>query len=519
MQLNLHQVVELLIVRDFADQPSGRISRKRYLEADELVSLLAYNLRNWSNVRIQTAVTDGRFAHYIVLTGISPDGKSVRYLDPWPGASLLCADQNAAGVNALPDPQHPGGWIVDLRSLTRVLVAVQLPEACRQFWQSQFTDQRKSGTPFDPLARWDGWRPSRVDSTVASSIAALSTNPGSRQALASAALALSVAVRERDLKEEALHWLRQAAYAGNMLAAEALQKRCVAYSDQQHNDPTEWLQTVTRQAVLSGDIKIGKTFANLPEPSRNYWQRRQGQLEADYWERQVALVPEMKNPWAIETDMSHEQGDSSSAQYQMVEPIKGNDLDLARRLLAQGDLAGARRSYEQVVSTGHPVAAPTAAYELGDATLKSGDSAGAADLFRIATLSCDLVIGPWAACMLGLALEGLNEIEEAVAAYERAIYSGHRDASLASQINIGHLYCKRRMLFQAVDAYMQAAASDHSTYSPIGYLYAGLVYHDVKDMNRAKAFFEQVLRFPESQYTGYARDLLSKLEPGSRATG
>ena len=121
--------------------------------------------------------------------------------------------------------------------------------------------------------------------------------------------------------------------------------------------------------------------------------------------------------------------------------------------------------------------------------------------------------------MLGLALEGLNEIEEAVAAYERAIYSGHRDASLASQINIGHLYCKRGSLFQAVDAYMQAAMSDHLTYSPIGYLYAGLVYYDVKEINRAKALFEQALKFPESEYAAEARNLLSKLESGRRATG
>lgn len=510
-QLLLHQRVDVLIVRKYADQPSGRISRKRYLESDELSLLLVHNLKNWEAAQVEALVTDGHFAHSIVVTGASPDGQSIRYMDPWPGTSLLCRDQNAAGVNARPGDRQQDGWIVDLDEFARVLVAVYVPESYVRFWQDQIAHRTESITPIDPVAQWDGWRPTDIDAALASRIAVLSCNPGSREALASAALALAVATRERNLKEESLHWLRQAAYAGDMLVAEALQKRLVS-SDQQHDDPAEWLQTLTRQAALSGATEIGKTFANLPEPSRDYWKHRQRQLEGDYWARQVTLAQDTKNPWAIETDTTVDGADPwALQQYQMVAPLQNNELDVAREFAARGDLESARRAYERVISTRHPTSAPEAAYELGVALLESDHPADAADCFRIATLSCHLDVGPWAANMMGIALEKTEEVDDAVAAYERAIYSGHLGACLTSNINLGHLYFRRGKPLQALDAYMQAAISDHSTYSPPGYLYAGLIYLDIKDLSRAKALFEQVVRFPESEYAKEARDQLVEL--------
>jgi hypothetical protein len=68
-------------------------------------------------------VHDGRSGHAITLLGCA--GDRIVYIDSWPGDSLLCLHQNAAGVDAQPFGQD--FWSVSPDELTRVLVAVLAP--------------------------------------------------------------------------------------------------------------------------------------------------------------------------------------------------------------------------------------------------------------------------------------------------------------------------------------------------------------------------------------------------------
>jgi hypothetical protein len=197
-QLLLRQSVMCLIARAYADQPSSRIPRKRYVEADKLALLLAHNLRNWEGAAIQALVYDGQSAHSIVVTGTSTAGEEIRYRDPWPTRSLLCADQNAAGVDAVADSVHLGEWLISTEDFARVLVAVVVSERIWRWWQDDLSAAALE-TPFDPRKNWDGWRPEASVMALQNRLGELNAQPGSRQALASAAYSLAVITAQRHL--------------------------------------------------------------------------------------------------------------------------------------------------------------------------------------------------------------------------------------------------------------------------------------------------------------------------------
>ncbi|MER7045477.1 hypothetical protein [Streptomyces jumonjinensis] len=67
-------------------------------------------------------VHDGRSGHGVNLLG--REGDRIIYEDPWPGESLLCRHQNAAGIDAREHGEHQ--WTITEDELARVLVGVHI---------------------------------------------------------------------------------------------------------------------------------------------------------------------------------------------------------------------------------------------------------------------------------------------------------------------------------------------------------------------------------------------------------
>jgi hypothetical protein len=121
-----------------------RITRKLMLDADSILELVTvhYTLKGTGRRHPLAALFyDGNIGHCISLLDIAPDGTQFAYHDPWPGQSLLCAGQNAAGVAATSlgsTKVHFGSarsvetpvWGVTRDELARVIVAtfIELPD-------------------------------------------------------------------------------------------------------------------------------------------------------------------------------------------------------------------------------------------------------------------------------------------------------------------------------------------------------------------------------------------------------
>ncbi len=90
----------------------------------DLAKLLAHLLTSGEQTASAATafVNDGKSGHSITLLGATADASSFRYYDPWPGESLLAKAQNAAGVDAQPEPD--GAWRITGEELQRVLVGV-----------------------------------------------------------------------------------------------------------------------------------------------------------------------------------------------------------------------------------------------------------------------------------------------------------------------------------------------------------------------------------------------------------
>ena len=109
------------------------IPRTVQLAPLQLVDALSRALALHSRVAAQTFVYDGRMGHSIVLLGHDPSASLFTYHDPWPGRSLLCRENNAAGVAA--EPGEEGGWRITKSELSKVVFAAFL-------WPTVWADLR-----------------------------------------------------------------------------------------------------------------------------------------------------------------------------------------------------------------------------------------------------------------------------------------------------------------------------------------------------------------------------------------
>gem|GEM_PF-882382 len=106
------------------------------------------------------------------------------------------------------------------------------------------------------------------------------------------------------------------------------------------------------------------------------------------------------------------------------------------RLVAQGDVAAARRACELVIASGHPDEAPRAAVDLGALLAMQGDIDGARVAFEYAADSRHPDHAPWAIIGMGVLLTRLGDPVDARRAYQRVVVSGHPQAALVAASNL-----------------------------------------------------------------------------------
>jgi hypothetical protein len=117
-----------------ADQIQG-IRRLEQCSPQELIKSLARLGGYYAKMSVVTLIYDGSFGHCIYLKAHAPDRDRFIYFDPWPARSLLCEENNSAGVAAQPE-SPPGGalghidrWSVTSAELASVIVASMLRPA------------------------------------------------------------------------------------------------------------------------------------------------------------------------------------------------------------------------------------------------------------------------------------------------------------------------------------------------------------------------------------------------------
>lgn len=138
-QVVAQRPLQCLLNLSFADltTPSVRMSA---LQPEELVNRVAkaYRVRlqcrrdvagqleRWGKLcPAHTAlVWDGETGHCVMIVGIDKGTERVVYWDPWPLLSLLCAENNVAGVDAQPVSSGEPFWTISKDELAQVIVAV-----------------------------------------------------------------------------------------------------------------------------------------------------------------------------------------------------------------------------------------------------------------------------------------------------------------------------------------------------------------------------------------------------------
>jgi hypothetical protein len=76
-----------------------------------------------------TLVFDGEIGHCIMVTGLQKDSDRLVIWDPWPLRSLLCSENNIAGVAAelLPSDDDSPFWSISAEELSKVIYATFVP--------------------------------------------------------------------------------------------------------------------------------------------------------------------------------------------------------------------------------------------------------------------------------------------------------------------------------------------------------------------------------------------------------
>ncbi|KOV72872.1 hypothetical protein ADL00_05065 [Streptomyces sp. AS58] len=125
--------------------PTSAIERVILFSPTALVDLLAHALSTLETKATAVNVYDGRSGHCINL--LAADEDLILYHDPWPGRSLLCRENNVAGVDAV---EHENGWIITRADLAEVIFAAFL-------WPSDWGDLSGEPTrvPYEDLQGGD----------------------------------------------------------------------------------------------------------------------------------------------------------------------------------------------------------------------------------------------------------------------------------------------------------------------------------------------------------------------------
>ncbi len=101
--------------------PTAAIPRTVLMTPEQLTDTLArlYAIRRPAAAQI--FIHDGKMGHCVTLFDFDPAASRFLYHDSWPGRSLLCAENNAAGVDA--QPTEDGQWTITTSELSTIIFA------------------------------------------------------------------------------------------------------------------------------------------------------------------------------------------------------------------------------------------------------------------------------------------------------------------------------------------------------------------------------------------------------------
>lgn len=137
-QLFLRKKFSVLMNEKMPMQSIGRLSRITLLESKGIIETIVPCLLshisdtpelNRQHETISALIYDGSFGHAISLEYFLPDSQSIVFWDPWPDRSLLCVENNSAGVAAQAWRDEKRLWVLSCEEFTRILYAIILPTA------------------------------------------------------------------------------------------------------------------------------------------------------------------------------------------------------------------------------------------------------------------------------------------------------------------------------------------------------------------------------------------------------
>ena len=138
-QLFFREPLIVLLNHEQPPQPTQRVTRKTLLAPGDLIAFIQrafLDLEDWQDIdqgqkrtfSYTMLVFDGKSGHTVVLLSIDQNTGAFRYFDPWPGRSLLCRENNSAGVAAAPCPSGKRLWLITPNDLKKVIYAVMMPQ-------------------------------------------------------------------------------------------------------------------------------------------------------------------------------------------------------------------------------------------------------------------------------------------------------------------------------------------------------------------------------------------------------
>jgi tetratricopeptide (TPR) repeat protein len=195
------------------------------------------------------------------------------------------------------------------------------------------------------------------------------------------------------------------------------------------------------------------------------------------------------------------EGDTVAAQSAYEQAVQSKDdlvrngahMYLASLLRDKGDLAGARKNYQEVVDSGFEEA-PFALYKLGEVLSDDGDVEGARAAYEQAIKLADTEASPLSAFRLGFLLYGQGDIVGALKAFDIAISSGHSEASPAAAFNRGIVLTEQGNTSEAREAYLQASRSEDAKLAYAALINLAKILAQEGDIIGAEKVYRQVIK-------------------------
>jgi tetratricopeptide (TPR) repeat protein len=125
-------------------------------------------------------------------------------------------------------------------------------------------------------------------------------------------------------------------------------------------------------------------------------------------------------------------------------------------------------------------------------------------------------IGQLGRFRLASVLANAGKTKEALAAYNEFLNHANATESLSfvARERIGYLYEADKDYQKALESFSQLVSAEQSPYQDAGYFHQARMYMQLGDKNRAKEFFERVIKeFPDSDFKKDAEIYLAQIGP------